>query len=341
MPLAQGAAAETSSIAGHVKPQVNSCGTFCSKFYVANTGTDSILRFDFQGNGVFNVAPSNTYNLAPYLTPGWEGALAVDTNKHMYTEWFTSQHAPEILVFTDGVNGLDLFTTITGSRTGLNSAAYALALDSSNDLFAGSSNTIPIYVNEYSAADIATQNPNIAPVRTVDVGSNSENFYALAVSSSGRLYVATDQPFYASGNQILAYKGGASGNATPIVHIQGANTGLCEVRGMAIDDSAYGNGRVIVSNYGHCSGTSVAQVLVFGPTSTGNVRPVATISGPDTGLKFPWGVATDDQGDIFVADSVANAVFKYRYDAQGDAVPLAIYQGSRTGLNAPWGLALH
>ena len=85
---------------------------------------------------------------------------------------------------------------------------------------------------------------------------------------------------------------------------------------------------------------SLSKVFVYAAGSNGNVAPIATISGPKTGLYSPDGVAVDSNGNIYVADADAASVFVYRAGSNGDAAPIATISGSNTGLSYPYGIAL-
>ena len=83
-----------------------------------------------------------------------------------------------------------------------------------------------------------------------------------------------------------------------------------------------------------------SKVFVYAAGSNGNVAPIATIRGPDTGLYSPEGVTLDSKGNIYVADADAASVFVYRAGSNGDAAPIATISGSNTGLSYPYGIAL-
>ena len=54
-----------------------------------------------------------------------------------------------------------------------------------------------------------------------------------------------------------------------------------------------------------------ASVFVYSAGSHGDAAPLATISGSNTGLMEPCGVALDSAGNIYVADFLAASVFVY------------------------------
>src|SRR5208282_5495 len=68
--------------------------------------------------------------------------------------------------------------------------------------------------------------------------------------------------------------------------------------------------------------------------------PLATISGSNTGLNAPVGIAVDSSGKIYVADLQAASVTVYSAGSNGNVAPLATISGSNTGLSGPFGIAV-
>jgi DNA-binding beta-propeller fold protein YncE len=83
------------------------------------------------------------------------------------------------------------------------------------------------------------------------------------------------------------------------------------------------------------------SVTFYAARAEGNVAPLATISGDNTGLTSPTFVARDAGGRIYVADYLRNAVFVFAAGADGNVAPIQIIAGGRTGLYRPRGIALH
>jgi hypothetical protein len=95
------------------------------------------------------------------------------------------------------------------------------------------------------------------------------------------MYVANYGTGSANNSSVTVYAAGAKGNATPIATIKGANTLLDQPLGIALDAA----GRIYVAN----SATTSAQyrITVYAAGATGDVAPVVTISGSNTGLSVP------------------------------------------------------
>src|SRR2546422_10383793 len=67
--------------------------------------------------------------------------------------------------------------------------------------------------------------------------------------------------------------------------------------------------------------------------------PTATITGSNTGLSQPEGIAFDAAGDLFVANVSNNSITVYAAGTTGDATPPATIPGGNTGVSGPRGTA--
>ncbi len=132
-------------------------------------------------------------------------------------------------------------------------------------------------------------------------------------SAAGKLYVS-DQ----TGNAILRFDSAltATGNIQPNAVISGANTGLNAPQFMAIDTAA---DRLFVAN------GAGSSVLIWDAASTlnGNIAPTRSISGPNTGLIAPIGIALDAGRELlYVADGSQVFVYSPASTANGNATPV-------------------
>jgi uncharacterized repeat protein (TIGR01451 family) len=167
---------------------------------------------------------------------------------------------------------------------------------------------------------------------------SSYDVKALAVDTThDRLYVL--RTAYADG-QVLVFDGisSASGEITPTRIISGPST-LVGKRSlnMALDVS---DDRLYVSAY------EPDFVMVFDGISSadGDVAPSRVISGPNTTLDFPGGLALDVAADtLYVSNSQKPyhiSVFENASTITGDIAPTRVISGSDTGLYYPRALAL-
>jgi sugar lactone lactonase YvrE len=87
------------------------------------------------------------------------------------------------------------------------------------------------------------------------------------------------------------------------------------------------------------------RITAYSPSATGNATPAATIAGSNTSLNFPYGIARDTAGRLYVANLGASAgspeaLTVYAADAVGNVAPIAIIAGSNTGLHNAQGIAV-
>ena len=80
-------------------------------------------------------------------------------------------------------------------------------------------------------------------------------------------------------------------------------------------------------------------VVVYASGSRGNVPPLATISGPRTGLDRPEAITVDSHGTIYVTNT-HNGVTIFAASSNGDVAPIGTISGSNTGLDGPAGIAV-
>jgi sugar lactone lactonase YvrE len=187
-----------------------------------------------------------------------------------------------------------------------------------------------ITVFEVGLGGYSSQLPTIAGDAT---GLNGP--LAVAVDSVGNIYVTTDGSSVDNQQKVLVYAKGASGNVAPIVTIAGSNTGLFGPGGIAVDKAR----RIYVANRGGGAG-GANSITVYAPGANGNASPIATITGPNTKLGEPTGIAVDPDGTIFVTNWDFNSVTAYAPGANGDVPPIAVIQGSHTGLFGPMSIAV-
>lgn len=154
----------------------------------------------------------------------------------------------------------------------------------------------------------------------------------LAQDPAGDLYVASFSP---SGRPAVdEYPPGATGNTAPIAVLSGPATGLGFSQGMAIDPS--GTHLYVVNQTSVITEYDLPFTSCAGSPPTCNDAPVATLSGPSTQLKSPFGISFDSSGNLWVAN-LNDAVTEYAPLAPGadNTPPVATLAGPATGLHAP------
>jgi sugar lactone lactonase YvrE len=271
--------------------------------YVADTS--SVLVYPAGSKG--NAAPSSaTISTTMTTGLGWPQGIALDSSGKIYVadDGPGASGPGSVFVYPAGSKANAAPTaTISGTNTGL-SYPQGIALDSSSNIYVADEGAVSVFV--YSAGSKG----NVAPTTTIS-GSNTEldTPEGIVVDSSLNIYVADDGDGSCDGTEsVYVYPLGSNGNAAPSATISGGNTGLCYPYGIALDSS----GNIYVADEG------AASVFVYPPLASlpkqpnyPNVTPIATISGNNTGLSGPYGIALDSSGNIYVADFSANSVFTY------------------------------
>ena len=178
-----------------------------------------------------------------------------------------------------------------------------------------------------------------APVSTIAGASTGlSSPIGIALDSSGKIYVANAQSGSETAGKITVYPAGSKGNVTPSISIFGSNTGLGGPVGIAVDS----HGKIYVANSLASGGIFGGSVTVYSAGSNGDVSAIATISGDNTALDHPSGIALDSRGNIYVSNNNGDLdnIVVFPAGSNGDVTPSEIISGHNTGLNSVAGLAL-
>lgn len=90
----------------------------------------------------------------------------------------------------------------------------------------------------------------------------------------------------------------------------------------------------------YISDSGIEVIAVYNNTDDGNVTAQQTISGPNTGIQVPIGVAVDSDY-IYVAQyNWPGTVTVYNQNADGNATPIRTISGTATLLRSPFDLAI-
>ncbi|MGA9725823.1 MAG: NHL repeat-containing protein [Candidatus Binatus sp.] len=206
-----------------------------------------------------------------------------------------------------------------------------------------------IYVTNFATNTVtvyaANANGNVPPLAVIG-GANTQlvNPTGIALDAGGKIYVLNSEvdgkasitvyPPLETGTGIL--------NEAPVTSIEGSKTLLEVPFGVALDSQ----GNIYVAN---AEGGRNARHERYGPgsitvypaRSNGNVAPVATISGAETGLSYPIGIALDSSRNIYVANGDNGySITVYQAGSNGNAAPIAVISGDNTGIYYPRGIAL-
>ncbi|MBI4464837.1 MAG: beta-propeller fold lactonase family protein [Acidobacteria bacterium] len=173
---------------------------------------------------------------------------------------------------------------------------------------------------------------------------------------------------------VVVYRKMASGEEPPLRILEGDQTQLGDVQGIAVDTK---NQLMYVANRGARSRNknnlgwtralkeggrqweipqqkdawrnfipgsgafSLPSITVYPLKASGDTAPVRVIQGPRTRLNWPAHVSLDvEHGELFVANTVADEILVFAANANGDVAPLRILKGPRTGIKHPHGVYL-
>ncbi|MGA8533246.1 MAG: hypothetical protein WB615_03970 [Candidatus Tumulicola sp.] len=267
-------------------------------------------------------------------------AIALDRDRSVYVSNFTpGENGSSITVYPAGATGnAPPARKITGPNTELYApSSVSVAADGATyvtDVYGAASGcSNPTQgcwdVNVYAAG----ANGDAAPVQSIR-GQQTKLYYVYgsAVDASGNVYVANG---YHANCCVTVYAANSNGDVKPLRNISGSKTGLATPVGLALD----ARGDVFVLN---AEGSPTRSVTVYAPGAHGNVKPIRTISGQNTGLyAAPVAIAVDGSGRVYVVQSgYANSISVFATGANGDVAPVRVIQGKNTGMTSPWGIAV-
>jgi len=297
-------------------------------------------------------------------------AIAVDSSGRIYVlnEGEGARRGGGVVVFAAGSKGnVPPITTISGSHTEIVSPK-AIAVDSAGNIYVANEEGIPpgpnierpAGISVYPAGSNGDVKPN-ATVRGADVNMNLrcpctdtccgndtgiQNPYGIAVDLHSNLYVTTTSGCPKRvGESVRVFPSGSSGNVRPSATISGARTGLDSPAGVALDS----RGNIYVANagrYGVGRHDFPASIRIYSAGSNGDVPPISTITGSNTGLdgRTVRGIALDPRGDLYLTsdghDSTESSVTVYAAGSNGNVKPIAVIGGDNTGLFGAGGIAI-
>jgi sugar lactone lactonase YvrE len=295
--------------------------------YVTNFLASSVTAYPAGSDG--NVAPSLTIGTPSTGLAGPAG-ITLDSAGNIYV---TNPFAPfsaslgSITVYGAGSDAdvAPIATIIDSSLFG----AIGIAVDSSGNIYV-TNNFVLDEVTVFKAG----RSGNVGPIDIIRGPSTRlSNPLAIALDSSGDIYVVNRGRD--STPSVTTYAPGSKGDAVPVAVLGGSRTGLLNPNAITLDP----RGRIYVANQGATSPAKEPSITIYSSGSNGNVAPLATIRGSNTGLTGPTGIALDAAGNIYVVNG-NNSITVYPAGSNGDEAPLATISGSNTGLIGSFGIAI-
>ncbi len=155
------------------------------------------------------------------------------------------------------------------------------------------------------------------------------------ISDEGGLTIDSNNLLYVADSKTATIDIFPAGSSTMQAQIGGSNTRLVAPGTVAVDASL----NVYVFD------TKTATVSEFAAGATGNVAPIRTIAGANTGLDggngFSFGLAVSKtSGEIFVSNPGSNAILGFATTASGNVAPIQTIGGGATMLSDPLGITV-
>jgi len=272
-----------------------------------------------------NAAPLHSYVTAQLGSlSGSNRGIAFDPSGNMYISYdYQGVGSDFVAVYVPPFTStLSATRDIGGTNTGLGSP-YGITVDASYNLFVA--NRSPASITEYAsgATGNATPSHTIAGANTginqpMDVAINPVNGDIGVVNYNGSSCMPD--------NKTLVFPTGTNGNVAPTRDIV---TGCSALFSIAYDQ----NGVIYEGN------NNSNAVNVYGPTATSETQ-VQYITGSNTQISGPYGVAVDASGYLYVISTSGSSILVFAPGATGNVAPVETISGSNTGLSGALFLAV-
>jgi DNA-binding beta-propeller fold protein YncE len=223
-------------------------------------------------------------------------------------------------------------------------------VDTTHGMYAGSGNRIVMFSHSIEG--------NKPPERELQVPHRG--FAIAADEQAQELYVTVQHP-----PAVVVYSKSAKDNEAPLRILEGSQTKLTDVHGIALDSK---NKVMFVANRGSWSGLNEERewsgvpiqhegdsrtwdiptrieahmipgsgefrspsITVYPLKASGNTAPTGTIQGPSTQLGWPAFITLDDERqELYVANSWPHSILVFNATDRGNATPIRVIKGVET-----------
>jgi len=222
--------------------------------------------------------------------------------------------------------------------------AYAVAVDGSGNVYVtgfsvgpGSCNFV---CNDYATIKYDASGNQLWVARYSGPGNDMDFANAIAVDSSGNVYVTGSSRGSGTGFDYATVKYDSSGQQQWVTRYNGPGNGDDEAYGIAVDAS----GNVYVTGYSVGSGTSNDYTTIK-YNSAGQEQWEARYNGPSNSDDYGRAIGIDGSDNIYVTGSSVDSVngFDYatvKYDSSGQQQWVARYNGPGNQDDEPYAMAL-
>jgi hypothetical protein len=247
------------------------------------------------------LSPGSAKAIGPRLSPG--GIVVI---------------GDEAIAELSGVGAQAAMNEVKGNQTGL-IGADAVAVGPGPEFYVANCGVCASTTDSIESFG-ADADGNVAPDRTI-TGSDTglDDPFAIALTPGGSdLWVTNTET-----NSVSEFASSANGNVAPLVTISGSHTDIEDPQAIAVSPDG---STLYVGSDTFSGGITVGSILRFPITASGNVAPAAVITGPQTGMQQPDGLAISADGLIHEEDGAAQAVITFAAGASGDAKPFSSLQ---------------
>ncbi len=310
-----------------------------AEFYVTSLGFSTVTSYA-AGSKNGDVSPTTSVG-GSNTGLGFPEGMTQDLSGNLYVanQFGGASGLGSVTVFPTASNGnVTPSATIAGASTTLHGPG-AVALDSIGKIYVANAdgNSINVYPSG-SDGDVAP----LAAIIGASTGLNEPE--GIVLDASDNIYVTNCGAFCGgSGNGSLTIYpplGSSTGNLdeAPSSTIQGGNTKLLSPAQSIAFDIA---GNVYVTNSQAAGGGSITKYAAASIAAGGNLTPIATIAGSNTGLSQPYGIAVDSNGLIYAVNNIAKNVTVYPAGSNGNVSPVVTIFGPNAGMTSgPDGILL-